>query len=178
MSAAIALPLMVGAGVVSAVAQRNAGYAQASSMDAAAAESQRQAALTQVAGNEAVRQVGKQAAFLRGSQEEAAAGGGVSSRTGSPLEIAQEDAREMKFNQLKTKFQYDSQAFSLERQAQLQSWGAGKVRQASNVGLFTGLLTTGASAFYYGKGGGFGTSNPTSVTQALGGGYVRNTQDG
>lgn len=167
MSAAVALPLMIGAGVTQGVAQRNAGYQEASALDAASMESARQAHLTEVAGVEAVRQIGKQGAFLRGSQEEGAAGGGVSSRTGSPLEIAQEDAREMKFNALKTKFQYDSQAFSLNRQAQLQSWQAGKTRQAANMSMFTSLLTTGAGAFYAGKGGGFGTTNP-GTDQTLG----------
>src|SRR4029077_8797059 len=101
MSAAVSLPMMVGPGVLSASANRNAGYQEASALDSAAAESQRQAGLTTVAGVGAVRQGGKQAAFLRGTQEEDAVSGGVSSRTGSPLAIAQEDAREMKFNQLK-----------------------------------------------------------------------------
>jgi len=164
MSAAVALPLMVGAGLTSAVAGRNAGYQQASALDQAAAESQRQANLTTVAGTEAVRQVGKQATFLRGTQESNAAGGGVVSNTGSPLAVAQEDAREMKYNQLKTQFQYDSQAFSLQRQAQLQSWQAGKVRQSANMQFATGLLTTGASAFYQAKGGSFGVSNPTPTS--------------
>ena len=168
MSAAVALPLMLTAGVAQGVQQRQAGYQEASTLDAASMESGRQARLTEVAGVEAVRQIGKQGAFLRGDQEEGAAGGGVSSRTGSPLEIAQEDAREMKYNALKTKFQYDSQAYSLERQAQLQSWQAGKTRQAANASLFTSLLTTGAGAFYAAKGGGFGTTNPSS-TQTLSG---------
>jgi len=163
MSAAVALPMMVGAGLMSAGANRRAGYQEASALDAASAESTRQAGLTTIAGIEATRQVGKQAAFLRGTQEENAVAGGVSSRTGSPLSIAQEDAREMKFNQLKTKFAYDSQAFSLTRQAQLQSWQAGKVRQAANAQVFTSLLTTGAGAFYASKGGGFGTGNPETL---------------
>jgi hypothetical protein len=164
MSAAVALPLMLGAGALSATAGRSAGYQQASALDQAAQESARQANLTQVAGNEAVRQIGKQATFLRGTQEENAAGGGVASNTGSPLSVAQEDARENIYNQLKTKFQYDSQAFSLNRQAQLQSYYAGKTRQSANLGMVTGLLTTGATAFYQGKGGSFGTSNPTKAS--------------
>ena len=166
MSAAVALPLMVGAGTISAIEQRKAGYQQASVFDSEAAESKREAMLTEVAGTEAIRQGKRQAAFLRGSQEEAAAGGGVASNTGSPLEIAQEDARENRYNMLKTKFAYDSKAFSLERQAQLQSWEAGKTRQAANMQLVTGLLTTGASAFYYGKGSGM--SIPSSL---MGGGF-------
>jgi len=166
MSAAVALPMMVGAGAVSAYKQYQSGQQQGSALDSAAQESYRQANLTGIAGVEAVRQIGKQAAFLRGSQEEAAVGGGVASNTGSPLAVAQEDAREMKFNALKTQFQYDSQAFSLERQGQLQSWSAGKARQTGIANMVTGLLTTGAGAFYYGKGGGFGTADPSTLGTA------------
>lgn len=165
MSASVALPLMIGSGAFGAFNQYQVGQAQGSALDAQAQEFTRQAYLTGVAGVEAVRQVGKQAVFLRGAQEEAAAGGGVASNTGSPLAVAQEDAREMKFNQLKTQFQYDSQAFSLERQAQLAGWSAGKARQTGIINAASGFLTTGASAFYYSKGGGFGTSSPDTATK-------------
>lgn len=170
MSAGVGLAMMGASALTSAVAGRAQGYQQASALDAAAAESLRQAGITRSAGVEAVRQIGKQATMLRGAQEEAAAGGGVVSTTGSPLTVAMEDARENKYNQLKTQFAYDSQAYSLTRQAQLQSWSAGKVRQAANLSLVTGLLSSGGAAFYAAKGGGFGTSNPTTPTGSLVGG--------
>lgn len=146
------LPYLIGLmGAGKAGMQVLGGKREASAYRQAAAESRNTAVVTQVAGDKAVFDYTRHATMLEGQTQEGFAAGGVTTTTGSPLEVKMEDARLAKYNIATIQYDTALKVRSLNYNANLQDYAARQTSASSLITAGSGLITSGLSGYYASK---------------------------
>lgn len=160
MSAGAAMGMMLAGGGTQAISQYQSGQAQKAALNDQANQAELQAANVDAAGRSAVDELKYQQNLVKGQQEEDFGGGGVATG-GSTLDLMHETAERDARNLATTQFNYDSQAYSLRRGAQLNRFYGQQAARAGMTNAIGTLLTTGAQAYFAGASG----SKQTPSTQ-------------